>query len=144
MFNKILVPLDIEELGFADSAMEVACDLARQQRGALDVLTVLPGYGSPMVASFFPSDAMAKAKAQAKTELADYVKRKVPADMAVTVSMEEGRHYEEIVRHARKINADLIVISSHNREGLDGVLMGSCAQKVVEHARCSVMVVRPS
>lgn len=142
MFKKILVPVDIEELGISDRSIAVACDIARQHGASLDVMTVLPGYGTPLVASFFPSDAMAKTREKAKADLAAYVNEKIPGDLKPTTFIADGRHYEEIVRRAREINADLIVISSHHREGLDGILLGSCAQRVVEHARCSVMVVR--
>jgi nucleotide-binding universal stress UspA family protein len=45
---------------------------------------------------------------------------------------------------AEEINADLIVIGSHGREGLlDHVLVGSTAERVVRHAPCTVLITKP-
>ena len=52
----------------------------------------------------------------------------------------EPRH--AIVDAAREWPADLIVIGSHGRKGLDRLLIGSVAESVVRHAPCSVHIVR--
>jgi nucleotide-binding universal stress UspA family protein len=49
--------------------------------------------------------------------------------------------YQEILKTAEAIQADLIVMGSHRPE-LSDYLLGSNTEKVVRHARCSVMVVR--
>lgn len=46
-----------------------------------------------------------------------------------------------IVERAEELKADLIVMGSHGRKGLQHLLMGSVAEHVVHHARCPVMVV---
>ena len=57
--------------------------------------------------------------------------------------VELGRPYVEIVRYARKVSADLIVIGTHGRSGLSHVLLGSVTEKVVRKASCPVLTVRP-
>jgi nucleotide-binding universal stress UspA family protein len=47
-----------------------------------------------------------------------------------------------IVEAAREWTADLIVMGSHGRRGVDRLLLGSVAESVVRHAPCSVYVVR--
>jgi nucleotide-binding universal stress UspA family protein len=123
MFKKILVPIDIQEPAFADKALAMAVEEAQHHKASLHVMTVLPGFGMPIVASYFPPDAMKRAAQDTKKELQEYVAKKVPADVS-------------------KIKADLIVLHSHLRKHMNRVLLGSCAQRVVEHAHCSVTVLR--
>lgn len=55
----------------------------------------------------------------------------------------EGRPDEAIVQAAEATGADLIVVGSRGRTGLTKVLMGSVAERVVGHASCPVLVVKP-
>ncbi len=52
-----------------------------------------------------------------------------------------GRAATEIVQRARDIGADLIVIGTHGRRGLAHVMLGSVAERVVQHAACPVLTV---
>jgi nucleotide-binding universal stress UspA family protein len=54
----------------------------------------------------------------------------------------EGDPADEIVRYATDAGMDLIVMGTHGRTGLERLLMGSVAEKVMREARCSVMVVK--
>lgn len=54
----------------------------------------------------------------------------------------QGDPRKKIVDVAAKWKADLIILGSHGRKGLDRFLMGSVSDAVVHHAPCSVMVVR--
>jgi nucleotide-binding universal stress UspA family protein len=54
------------------------------------------------------------------------------------------RPFAEIVQAAKALNVDLIVIGTHGRTGLDHLLIGSTAERVVRHAHCPVLVVRGS
>jgi nucleotide-binding universal stress UspA family protein len=59
-----------------------------------------------------------------------------------TAQVLTGDPREAIVETARLEKADLVVVGSHGRTGLDKLLMGSVASHVVTHAPCSVMVVK--
>jgi nucleotide-binding universal stress UspA family protein len=52
-----------------------------------------------------------------------------------------GSVYNEVLREADRIGADLIVVGSH-RPTMATYLLGSNAATIVRHARCSVLVVR--
>ena len=54
----------------------------------------------------------------------------------------EGEPFVEIIRRARKDSVDLIVMGTHGRTGLDHVLFGSTAEKVVRKSPCPVLTVR--
>jgi nucleotide-binding universal stress UspA family protein len=53
-----------------------------------------------------------------------------------------GVPYEEIVRKADESGADLIIMGTHGRKGVDHLLFGSTAERVVRNAACPVMTVR--
>jgi nucleotide-binding universal stress UspA family protein len=54
----------------------------------------------------------------------------------------EGDPATEIVRYAFEAGTDLIVMGTHGRTGLERLLMGSVAEKVMREAQCSVLVVK--
>ena len=56
--------------------------------------------------------------------------------------MAVGAPWEEIVRAAEKEGVDLIVMGTHGRRGLDRLLLGSVANKVIRTANCPVLTVR--
>ena len=53
-----------------------------------------------------------------------------------------GIPYDEIIKKAESLNADLIVMGTHGRTGLDHVLFGSTAEKVVRKSPIPVMTIR--
>lgn len=53
-----------------------------------------------------------------------------------------GIPYEEITRKADEIGASLIILGTHGRTGLDHILFGSTAERVVRSAGCPVMTIR--
>jgi nucleotide-binding universal stress UspA family protein len=72
-----------------------------------------------------------------------FAKQLVAEGLKVTTSVVQGEPRGKIVDVASKWHADLIVVGSHGRHGLERFLMGSVSEAVVHHAPCSVQVVRP-
>jgi nucleotide-binding universal stress UspA family protein len=68
--------------------------------------------------------------------------RPVDPGIAVRHVFLNGDPATEIVRYARDSAADLIVMGTHGRTGLERLLMGSVAEKVMRDAACSVLVVK--
>ena len=141
MFKKILMPIDLQETHLAAKAVKVAIEEARNHGAELNVMTVMPGFGMPLVASFFPDDAMRQAKKEIGAELKKYIAANFPKDIATRPVIGEGNPAEIILAEAKAIQADLIIIPSH-AQSLSQVFLGSCAARVVEHARSSVMVIK--
>ncbi len=142
MFKTLLVPINIEDTRHSQHAIQAAIGIAQRDGAALHVVTVVPGFGMPLVASFFPADAMQEAKKEVAKRLHDYIAKTVPDAVKTTPKIMEGNPPELIVEYADAIGADLIVMPPHDRGAIDQALLGSCTTKVTQHAHCSVMVVR--
>src|SRR5260370_20983463 len=63
-------------------------------------------------------------------------------DIPITHVMLEGDPAGEIVRYARESGIDQIVLGTHGRTGVERLLMGSVAERVMRDAPCSVLVVK--
>jgi nucleotide-binding universal stress UspA family protein len=63
-------------------------------------------------------------------------------DMTIESRVRRGDPRQEIVDEAKGWSADLVVVGSHGRTGLQRLLLGSVAEHVVRHAPCSVEVAR--
>ena len=64
------------------------------------------------------------------------------AGFQVSTELIEGDPKSQIIDVANEWRADMIVLGSHGRSGLDRFLMGSVSQDVVRHAHCSVEIIR--
>jgi universal stress protein A len=67
----------------------------------------------------------------------------LPASCSARTQVLEGIPWDLIVQYAADHKVDLIVMPTHGRSGLKHLLLGSTAERVVRHAHCPVLVVRP-
>jgi nucleotide-binding universal stress UspA family protein len=63
------------------------------------------------------------------------------SDKSIRIEVRLGHAYSTILKEAEAMNADLIILASH-KPGLKDYFLGSNTSKVVNHADCSVVVVR--
>ncbi len=143
MFKHILVPVDTEELHFSDEAMKVALREVDREGGVIHLMTVMPGYSSPLVASYFNAAAVKKAHTAVDARLCEYAHSMLPDGVVRKLSVHEGHPAERIIAQAKVINADLIIMTAHHRGRLDHAVLGSNSSRVVERAGSSVLVLRP-
>jgi nucleotide-binding universal stress UspA family protein len=73
-------------------------------------------------------------------EILDDADLKYPVEARLT----QGDAAAEILRTAKDVECDLIVMGTHGRTGLDRLLFGSVAESVVPKADCPVLVVKDS
>ena len=64
------------------------------------------------------------------------------SDVDIVSDLRKGTPYQEILKEQEDKKIDLIVIATHGQTGLIGYLLGSVADKVARHAKCSVFLVR--
>lgn len=142
MYKNILLAVDINDPEDQMKAVGTAADYAKTFGSTLHVMTVVPDYGLSIVGSFFPPEHEEKAMEQAKENLHAFCDKHVPEQVQLQHIVGHGRVYQEVLRYAEEIGADLIVMASH-RLGLEDYLVGPNAERVMRHANCSVLVVRP-
>ena len=141
MYRNILVPVDLSDKHSWRKALPTAISLCETFEAKLHLITVVPEFGLPMVGQFFPEGYEAKLRQQAAKQLKEFAAQQVPGPIECRRIVAEGRVYQEILKAADAIKADLIVMGSHRPEFAD-YLLGPNADKVARHAKCSVMVVR--
>jgi nucleotide-binding universal stress UspA family protein len=141
MYRNILVPVDLSDKHSWRKALPTAIALCRTFEARLHLIAVVPEFGLPIVGQFFPEGFEARLRQQAAKQLRDLAAEQLPPEIEARRIVAEGKIYQEILKAADAIKADLIVMGSHRPE-LGDYLLGPNAGKVVRHARCSVMVVR--
>jgi nucleotide-binding universal stress UspA family protein len=142
MYNKILVPVDLSEEGFADHAVAEATKVCAAG-GTLVLLTVVAGYQMPVVGSFFPDGAFDKAFHAIERQLKDFADAHLnDANLTLELVVKEGGRAETILQQAQSHQADLIVMASHKQTGVKSGILGSVANKVVNLSPIPVMVVK--
>jgi nucleotide-binding universal stress UspA family protein len=62
-------------------------------------------------------------------------------DDAIQTMVEEGDYAESILKTAKRLHADIIVIGSHSRKWLENIVMGSVAEKVLHHTSIPLFIV---
>jgi nucleotide-binding universal stress UspA family protein len=142
--KRILVPTDFSTA--SGKALEYAATLAVQFDAKVTLLHIaeVGSMGCEHGAIDFPR-MEAGLRLGAETQIADCVKSDVAVEFKVGRGWPFGgkRAYHEIIEAARKQCADLIVISTHGHTGIDRLIMGSTAERMVRCASCPVLVVRP-
>ncbi len=139
MFNKILVPIDLEHTDPGSRALPAALELADRHGSQITLIHIIPIIPA-IVAQNLPEGHEKKVAAELKAELeALAVKYALAADTQIEVI--HGAVYPEIIQCAEDIEADVIIMFSH-RPGLSDYLLGSVAARVVRHSKSSVLVLR--
>jgi nucleotide-binding universal stress UspA family protein len=145
MYKHLLIAFDGSEL--AEKALKHAIDLARASGGRITALNVTLPWSSVAageVALMFPpedyekSTASEAAKKLAKAA-AEAAEQGVPCDV---LHASDAQAHKAIVETAQERGCDLIVMGSHGRRGIAGLLLGSVAMKTLTHAHVPVLVYR--
>jgi universal stress protein A len=145
-YRRILWPTDFSRL--ARTALPHALEVVAGSKGELVILHVLP-----MVAAYLPPeiagltweqiDRANRAIGQRELDrMANAIKAEHPK-LQVHKVLAKGVVSEEVLRGARRLRCDLIVLATHGHTGLKHVLMGSAAENVLRRAPCPVLIVRP-
>ena len=142
----VLVPIDFSET--SRRALAWAFDYATRAPCEVHLLHVIDDQWFEAVRSRLP-DHIAKEISDVNQESAAELERMVPDKEdreeigRILRHVGRGRPAAEILRIAEKLGADMIVMGTHGRSGLAHLLIGSVAEKVVRHANCPVVCVKP-
>jgi nucleotide-binding universal stress UspA family protein len=140
--QRFLVPIDFSD--YASHALDYAISLASKLGARLTLLHViqsLPMGGADMGVTL-PYTYIQDMEAEITSSLQNYLERVTAAGLEGEIAVVHGVPFNEIIAAAKTQQVDLIVMGTHGRTGLQHVLLGSVAEKVVRTAPCPVLTVR--
>ena len=145
MFKHLLLPIDGSEL--SEAALQKGVEFAKSINARITGFYVMPQfhiftYRTEMVDN--TKEEFAKdCRAHADRYLAVVKKAAKAAGVACDIAVATSDHpYEAIIKAAEKKGCDLIMMASHGRRGMQGLLLGSETQKVLTHSKIPVLVYR--
>ena len=139
----ILIPIDLSE------NCELAVQTAMQQATPDTTLHLLHVVDAvvPMAPAYVPGVDFGTVSQQlhdaGREHLETAAQMVAHAGLAFERTLVHGTPANEILLRAKEIQADLIVMATHGRKGLERLLLGSTAETVMRQAECPVMTVRP-
>jgi nucleotide-binding universal stress UspA family protein len=144
MFKHILIPVDGS--GTSGLALAKAVGLARAFGAAATVVYVIDPYpftGIGTEAAFGQAQYLTAAKAESAEAITAARHAFDAAGLAVDTRVVEGHTvWQGILDTAAAVGADLLVMGSHGRRGLEKLVLGSTTQRVLSHTSLPVLVVR--
>jgi nucleotide-binding universal stress UspA family protein len=145
MYKRILLPTDGTE--FCERAIRHGVELAKLVNATLVGVTVTQPLHSAVPRSFIPKNLAGIIHSEtvklADEKLSTVQKIGQAAGVPVELVCQSNDHpWEGIVQTAKEKQCDLIVMASHGRRGLSGVVLGSETHKVLTHSTIPVLVVR--
>ena len=149
MFKHILVPTDGTTLSL--KAAKAAMAMARKHKAKVTAIHVIPPWTPPMGTdgviyypdTFSPREykKVTEAEARRALEMVEALANRAGVRFDALFVTDDAP-WEAIVGAARRKKCDLVVMASHGRRGIAGLLLGSETTKVLTHSRVPVLVYR--
>ena len=141
--RRILVPIDFSE--HSKNALKYAIPFAEQFKASIDLIYVVEPTVYPADFSFgqigFPN-VEEELRNRGSEELDHLMEKEIGRRVSASKTVRTGKPFYEINQYAAEEDVDLIVIATHGHTGMEHLLFGSTAEKVVRKAPCPVLVVR--
>lgn len=143
--RSILVPIDFSQ--HSKNALKYAVPMAAQFGASLHLIyvvepTIYPadlGFGQVVLPGV--EDELRQKGAE---ELEALIEREIGKRVPATCTVRTGTPHQEILAEAEEREVDLIVLATHGHSGVEHLLFGSTADRIVRKARCPVLSVRPT
>ena len=141
--KKVLVPIDFSD--YSKSALNYAADFAKKFNAGIILIYVVepviypPDFSMGQIA--IPT-INTEWDMKAKEELDKLAKTEIPDAITVNTVVKTGKPFIEIIETASEEDVDMIIIASHGHSGMEHILFGSTAEKVVRKAPCPVLTLR--
>lgn len=139
--KKVLVPIDFSD--YSKSALKYAVNLCKMFNAEIFLIYVVepviypPDFSMGQIA--IPS-LNSEWDERAKIELEKLSKTEIGTDIKTIIKT--GKPFIEIIETAKELDIDLIIIATHGHTGVEHILFGSTAEKVVRKAPCPVLTLR--
>lgn len=149
MIKKILIAIDDSK--HADHAAKYGFDLASKLNAEVGLVNIVepvivPPVSGPDPLTGLPSTGiedieLMNIQKEQSENIVERTIKKYAGETPVTHFSEYGSSSDGIISCSKEFGADLIIIGTHNRHGIDRLLMGSVAEHVVRHSHVPVLVV---
>ena len=144
--KKILYPTDFSEASL--EALPYAVSFARNCQAKLILMHVVNEKIFSEGLSLARVSAPESLEQEMTAEAGRRLKMIIPPDQREGLDWESvilyGMPFLEIIRYAKDNGVDMIVIGTHGRSGMEHIIFGSTAEKVVRKAHCPVLSVKPA
>jgi nucleotide-binding universal stress UspA family protein len=141
--RRLLVPIDFSK--HSKNALKYAISFARQFKASIDLIYVVEPTIYPADFSFgqigFPN-VEDELRTHGAEELEKLMTKEIGKKVTSRKVVRTGKPFFEINQYASEEDIDLIIIATHGHSGVEQILFGSTAEKVVRKAPCPVLVVR--
>jgi nucleotide-binding universal stress UspA family protein len=148
--QRILIAVDDSK--YADHAAGVGFDIARMYNAEVGVVSIIepiiyPSSGAdsisgiPIESPNVDEATMLKIQSDSAENIINQTIKKFAGNLKVMQFTEYGLSADSILKCSIEFNADLVVVGTHSRTGLERLFMGSVAEHVVRHSRVPVLVV---
>lgn len=142
--QRILVPIDFSV--HSKNALRYAVPMAQQYGATLYLIYVIEPTVYPADLGFgqiVMPGVEEELKTKSAEELAGLIDREIGDKANADAIVCTGKPHQEILREAEEKNVDLIILATHGHTGVEHILFGSTAMRVVRLAKCPVMTIRP-
>jgi len=142
--RRILCATDFSDA--SSPAWDFAVRLARAVGARIHLVHVVPFVPLPIEGAIDPQtyERLLEDDRRAAVEQLEALGRRAQPGVPVDPHVEDGPAAPRILEVMERENADLLVVGTHGRRGLDRLLLGSVAEHVVQLARHPVVTVRPT
>jgi nucleotide-binding universal stress UspA family protein len=141
--KKVLVPIDFSD--YSKNALKYAANFSEHFNAEMILIYVV----EPII---YPSDFSmgqiaiptinVEMDKRAGEELEKLANKEISKDLKVKTLVKTGKPFIEIIETAAEENVDIVIISTHGHSGVEHILFGSTAEKVVRKAPCPVLTLR--
>lgn len=124
----------------AEETSAKALQFAKMMQAEMALLTVIDTQFIMTEGGITPQELIESSKAE-QTENLEMLKQKVFANEKVWTFIEIGNVYETILKTAEEWKADIIMLGTHGRKGIQHAILGSVAEKVTRHSHIPVLII---
>ncbi len=140
--QQIIVPVDYTKS--TDKLVAYAVSLAEKLSAVIHFVHVVADFpGDAMIGAPYAQEYQDKIFAASQEKMTALVENSQKKCPGCTGEVVYGDPVDQIIDFARSKNADLIIISTHGARGLEKILLGSVAERVLKGAHCPVLIMNP-
>ncbi len=140
--NSIVVPVDFS--GITNKLVDYAVDMANRLSKVIHFVHAVHFYaGDSMIGFTYATECEAKLIKDAEERMQNLVTDNNERCKGCTGDVVIGDPVEKIVEFAQAKNSDMIIISTHGIKGIEKILLGSVAERVLKRAHCPVLFLNP-